>query len=56
MQNHQLTINNSNRSFVGLAKFYGKMIPDFATKMLPLNNMRNSDFSWDKMQQKGYKT
>ena len=28
------------------------MIPDFATKMLPLNNMRNSDFSWGKMQHK----
>ena len=30
------------------------MIPDFATKMLPLNNMRNSDFSWGKMQQKAF--
>ena len=28
------------------------MALDFATKMLPLNNMRNSDFSWGKMQQK----
>ena len=27
------------------------MIPDFATKMLPSNNMRNSDFSWGKIQQ-----
>ena len=42
-------------SFVGLANFYGKMIPDFATKMLPLNNMRNSDFWWGKMQQKAIK-
>ena len=30
------------------------MIPDFAAKMLPLNNMRNSDFSWGKMQQKAF--
>ena len=28
------------------------MIPDFAAKMLSLNNMRNSDFSWGRMQQK----
>ena len=30
------------------------MVPDFATKILPLNNMRNSDFSWGKMQQKAF--
>ena len=30
------------------------MIPDFATKILLLNNMRNSDFSWGKMQQKAF--
>ena len=30
------------------------MIPYFATKMLPLNNMKNSNFSWDKMQQKAF--
>ena len=30
------------------------MIPDFATKMLPLINIRNSDFSWGKMQQKAF--
>ena len=53
MQKHQLTINNSNR-LLGLANFYGRMIPDFATKMLPLDNMRNSDFSWGKMQQKAF--
>ena len=28
------------------------MIPDFATKMLSLNNMRISSFSWGKIQQK----
>ena len=27
-------------SFVGLANFYGRMIPDFATKVLPLNEMK----------------
>ena len=36
-------------SFVGLANFYGRMVPDFATKMLPLYDMRNSDF-YGKMQ------
>ena len=41
-------------SFVGLANFYKRMIPDFATKMLPLNNMRNGNFSWGKMQQKAF--
>ena len=40
------TNNKQLESFVGLANFYGRMIPNFATKMLPLNNMRNSDFSW----------
>ena len=30
------------------------MKPDFATKMLPLNNMRNSDFSWGKLKQKDF--
>ena len=39
------TNNKQLESFVGLADFYGRMIPDFATKMLPLNNMRNSEFS-----------
>ena len=41
-------------SFVGLADFYGRMIPDFATKVLPPYNMRNSDFSWSRMQQKAF--
>ena len=48
--------NNQLESFVGLANFCGRMRPDFATKMLHLNNMRNSDFdfSWGKMQQKTF--
>ena len=48
--------NKQLEMFVGLANFYGRMIPDFATKMLPLNNMRNSNFSWGKMQQNSLKT
>ena len=48
------TNNKQLESFVGLANFYGRMTPDFATKMLPLNNMRNSDFSWGKMQQPAF--
>ena len=45
IKNAKAPINNKQlESFVGLANFYGKMIPDFATKMLPLSNMRNSDF------------
>ena len=36
--------------FVELATFYGRTIPYFATKMLPLKNMRNSHFSWDQLQ------
>ena len=55
MKNAKAPTNNKQlESFVGLANFYGRMIPDFATKMLPLNNMRNSDFSWGKMQQKAF--
>ena len=48
------TNNKQLESFVGLANFYGRMIPDLATKMLPLNNMRNSDLLWSKMQQKAF--
>ena len=48
------TNNKELESFVGLANFYGRLIPDFATKMLPLNNMRNSDFSWGKMQPEAF--
>ena len=47
------TNNKQLESFVGLANFYRRMIPDFATKMLILINMRNS-FSWGKMQQKAF--
>ena len=48
------TNNRQLQSLVGLANFYAKMIPDFATNMLPLNNMRNSDFSRGKMQRKTF--
>ena len=48
------TNNKQLKSFVGPANFYGRMIPDFATKMPLLNNMRNSDFSWRKMHQKAF--
>ena len=55
IENAKAPFNNKQvDSFVGLANFYGRMIPDFATKMLPLNNMKNSDFSWGKMQQKAF--
>ena len=43
------TNNKQLESFVGLANFYGRMIPDFAKK-----NSENSDFSWGKMQQKAF--
>ena len=43
--------NKQLESFFGLANVYRKMIPDFATNMLPLNDMRNSNFSWGNMQQ-----
>ena len=48
------TNNIQLESFAGLANIHGKLIPDFVVKMLPLNNMRNSDFLWDKMQQKAF--
>ena len=41
-------------SFVGLANFYGRMIPDFATKMLPLNEIRKEEFRWDKEEQNAF--
>ena len=48
------TNNKQLESFVGLANLYGRIIPDFPTKVLPLNNMRNSDFSWGKLQPKAF--
>ena len=50
------TPNNNKQleSFVGLANFYGRIFPDFATKRPPLNNMRNRDFSWGKIQHKTF--
>ena len=41
-------------SFVGLASFYGRMIPDFATKMLPLNEIRKEEFRWVKEEQNAF--
>ena len=41
-------------SFVGLAIFYGRMIPDFVTKMLPLNEIRKEKFRWDKEEQNAF--
>ena len=41
-------------SFVGLANFYGRMIPDFATKMLPLNEIQKEEFRWDKEEQNAF--
>ena len=48
------TNNKQLESFVALDNYYGRMIPDFTTTMLPLNNMRNSNFSWRRMQQKAF--
>ena len=41
-------------SFVGLANFYGRMISDFANKMLPLNEIRKEEFRWDKEEQNAF--
>ena len=41
-------------SFVSLANFYGRMIPDFATKMLPLNETRKEEFRWEKEEQNAF--
>ena len=41
-------------SFVGLANFYGRMIPDFATKMLPLNEIRKEEIKWEKEEQNAF--
>ena len=47
------TNNKQLESFVALANFYGRMIPDFATKMRPLNNIKNY-YLWGKIQQKAF--
>ena len=44
--------NKQLQSFVGLANVCGRMITDFASKMLLLKNMRKNNFSWGPMQQK----
>ena len=36
------------QSFVGLANFYVRMIPDFATKMLPLSEIWEEKFRWER--------
>ena len=41
-------------SFVGSATFYGRMIPDFATKMLLLNKIRKEEFRWVKEEQNAF--
>ena len=38
-------------SFVDLANFYGRMIPDFATRVLPLNEIRKEEFKWEMEEQ-----
>ena len=48
------TNNKHFESIGGLASFYGRKIPDFATKILPLGDMRNGDFWRGKMQQKAF--
>ena len=40
--------------FVGLANFYGRMIPDFATTMLPRNKTRKEEFRWEKEEQNAF--
>ena len=40
--------------FVGLANCYGQMIRDFATEMLPLNEIRKEEFRWEKEEQNAF--
>ena len=42
-------------SFVGLANFYGRKMPKFATKMLPVNEIRKEEFRWEKEEQNAFK-
>ena len=45
-RNSKAPINNKQlESSVGLASLYGKMVTNFALKLLPLNDMRNCLFS-----------
>ena len=42
-------------SFVRLPNSYGRMIPDFETKMLPLNEIRKKkEFRWEKEEQNAF--
>ena len=41
-------------SFVGLANFYGRKMPKFATKMLPVNEIRKEEFRWEKEEQNAF--
>ena len=41
-------------SFVGLANFYGRMIPDLVTKMQPLSEIRKEEVKWEKEEQNAF--
>ena len=41
-------------SFVGLANFYGRLIPNFATKLLPLNEIRKEEIRWEQEEQNAF--
>ena len=49
MKNAKPTSNIKQlKSIVSLASFYGRMMPDFATKVLPLNEFQKEEFRWEK--------
>ena len=50
------TNNKQLQPFVELTIFFGRMIPEFATKMLTLINMRNNNFLWGKCNKKPLKS
>ena len=55
IKNAKLPSNKKQlESFVGFAIFYGRMTPDFATKMLPLNKIRKEEFRWEKEEQNAF--